>query len=71
MQLWQMDVMGGVLLEDGTELKAITGIDDHSRRTRSPQCLGEQRRAAQQTCPPEVSESSSRLFGVALQPGYA
>jgi transposase InsO family protein len=31
MELWQMDVMGGVLLSDGTELKAITGIDDHSR----------------------------------------
>jgi transposase InsO family protein len=31
MQLWQMDVMGGVHLEDGTELKVITGIDDHSR----------------------------------------
>jgi transposase InsO family protein len=31
MELWQMDVMGGVLLDDGTELKAVTGIDDHSR----------------------------------------
>jgi transposase len=31
MQLWQVDVMGGVILADGTELKAITGIDDHSR----------------------------------------
>jgi hypothetical protein len=31
MQLWQMDVMGGVLLEDGTEAKILTGIDDHSR----------------------------------------
>ena len=31
MQLWQMDVMGGVLLDDGTELKVITGVDDHSR----------------------------------------
>ena len=31
MELWQMDVMGGVPLQDGTELKAITGIDDHSR----------------------------------------
>lgn len=26
-----MDVMGGVMLEDGTECKVITGIDDHSR----------------------------------------
>jgi transposase len=31
MQLWQMDVMGGVLLEDATELKVVTGVDDHSR----------------------------------------
>jgi hypothetical protein len=31
MQLWQMDVMGGVDLDDGSELKVVTGIDDHSR----------------------------------------
>jgi transposase InsO family protein len=31
MELWQMDVMNGVLLDDGTELKIVTGIDDHSR----------------------------------------
>jgi transposase InsO family protein len=31
MELWQMDVMGRVRLADGTELSAVTGIDDHSR----------------------------------------
>ena len=31
MELWQMDIVGGVLLEDGTECKVLTGIDDHSR----------------------------------------
>jgi transposase InsO family protein len=31
MQLWQMDVMGGVELDDGSELKVVTGVDDHSR----------------------------------------
>ena len=31
MELWQMDVMGGVRLADGSELKVVTGIDDHSR----------------------------------------
>jgi transposase InsO family protein len=31
MELWQMDIMGGVRLTDGCELKIITGIDDHSR----------------------------------------
>jgi transposase InsO family protein len=31
MELWQMDVVGRIHLADGTELSAITGIDDHSR----------------------------------------
>ncbi|MGH3923188.1 MAG: helix-turn-helix domain-containing protein, partial [Pseudonocardiaceae bacterium] len=31
MQLWQIDVMGGVFLADGTEVKVVTGVDDHSR----------------------------------------
>jgi transposase InsO family protein len=31
MELWQMDVVGGVLLADGREAKILTGIDDHSR----------------------------------------
>ncbi len=31
MQLWQMDVMGGVILDDDTEAKVVTGVDDHSR----------------------------------------
>jgi len=31
MELWQMDVMGSVYLNDGTQLSVVTGIDDHSR----------------------------------------
>jgi transposase InsO family protein len=31
MQLWQMDVMGGLPLADGSQAKLVTGIDDHSR----------------------------------------
>jgi transposase InsO family protein len=31
MELWQMDVVGGVLLSSGAECKVLTGIDDHSR----------------------------------------
>ena len=31
MELWQLDIMGGIWLTDGHELKAVTGIDDHSR----------------------------------------
>jgi transposase InsO family protein len=31
MELWQMDIVGRFYLADGTELSAVTGIDDHSR----------------------------------------
>ncbi|MFD8159856.1 IS481 family transposase [Streptomyces malaysiensis] len=31
MELWQMDIVDGVLLADGGECKVVTGIDDHSR----------------------------------------
>jgi transposase InsO family protein len=31
MELWQLDIMGGVMLADGTEVKPISGIDDASR----------------------------------------
>ncbi len=31
MELWQMDVVGGFLMSDGTAAEALTGVDDHSR----------------------------------------
>jgi transposase InsO family protein len=31
MELWQIDVMGGVRLSNGIQLSVVTGIDDHSR----------------------------------------
>ena len=31
MELWQVDVVGGFPLADGTSAKALTGIDDRSR----------------------------------------
>jgi len=30
-ELWQLDLVGGIGLVDGSELKALTGVDDHSR----------------------------------------
>ena len=30
-ELWQMDVVGGFALADGSTAKALTGVDDHSR----------------------------------------
>ena len=31
MELWQMDIVGGVMLAGGGEAKIVSGIDDHSR----------------------------------------
>lgn len=31
MALWQLDIVGGVFLVDGREVKVVTGVDDHSR----------------------------------------
>jgi transposase InsO family protein len=31
MALWQLDIVGGMFLADGTEAKIVTGVDDHSR----------------------------------------
>ena len=31
MELWQLDVVGGVALDSGRYLKVVTGLDDHSR----------------------------------------
>jgi hypothetical protein len=31
MQLWRLDIIGGIPLADGRSAKLVTGIDDHSR----------------------------------------
>jgi hypothetical protein len=31
MALWQIDIVGGLMLADGTECKVVTGVDDHSQ----------------------------------------
>jgi hypothetical protein len=31
MELWQMDIVGRFHLADGSEVKVVTGVDDHSR----------------------------------------
>jgi transposase InsO family protein len=43
MELWQMDVVGGFLLADGTRAKALTGVDDHSRFCVSAALMGRER----------------------------
>jgi transposase InsO family protein len=60
MQLWQMDVMGGVLLDDGTELKVVSGIDDHSRFCIAAGLV--QRATSKAVC--EVLASALRVYGI-------
>jgi len=31
MDLWQLDIVGSVMMTDGSEAKVITGVDDHAR----------------------------------------
>jgi transposase InsO family protein len=72
MELWQMDVMGGVMLTDGTELKAITGIDDHSRfcviaklvvrATARPVCEALLEGLARHGVPEQILTDNGRVF---------
>ena len=48
MELWQMDVVGGFHLADGTVAKALTGVDDHSRFCVSARLM--QRERTQPVC---------------------
>src|SRR5437764_290940 len=43
MELWQVDVVHGFLLADGTSAKALTGIDDHSRFCVSARLMAKER----------------------------
>jgi hypothetical protein len=46
MELWQMDVVGGFPLADGTCAKVLTGIDDHSRYCVSARVMARERTRA-------------------------
>ena len=75
MELWQMDVVGGVLLADGTQAaKVLTGIDDHSRfcrlrrrdapgRPAGPVCARVRRRAGAPTgVPQQILTDNGKVF---------
>jgi transposase InsO family protein len=72
MELWQLDVVGGFLLADGSHAKALTGIDDHSRfcvsarlmsaeRTRAV-CDGLAAALAAYGCPQQLLTDNGRVF---------
>lgn len=60
MELWQMDIMGGLYLADGTELKVVRGIDDHSRFCVSAKVV--RRATARPVC--EALAEAMRAHGV-------
>jgi transposase InsO family protein len=63
MELWQMDVVGGVRLVDSSELKVITGVDDHSRFCVSAYVVA--RATARPTC--DALALAMRTHGVPAQ----
>ena len=63
MELWQMDVVGGFLLADGTAAKALTGIDDHSRFCVSAKLMPKER--TQLVC--DAFAAAMKTYGVPEQ----
>jgi hypothetical protein len=60
MELWQMDIVGGVRLADGSEAKIVSGIDDHSRFVVSAHVVA--RATARPTC--DALAKAMRAYGV-------
>jgi transposase InsO family protein len=60
MELWQLDIKGGVMLEGGRDAKLVTGIDDHSRFCVIAQLL--ERATGRQVCAALVT--ALERFGV-------
>ena len=63
MELWQLDVVHGFLLADGTTAKALTGVDDHSRFCVSARLMPRER--TQAVC--DGFSSALRTYGVPSQ----
>jgi transposase InsO family protein len=63
MELWQLDVVGGFLLADGTTAKALTGVDDHSRFCVSARLMSRER--TQLVC--DGFSAALRTYGVPEQ----
>jgi transposase InsO family protein len=63
MELWQMDIVGGVRLADGSEAKIVSGIDDHSRFCVSAYVVA--RATARPTC--DALALAMRRYGLPSQ----
>lgn len=63
MELWQLDLVHGFLLADGTSAKALTGVDDHSRYCVSARLMARER--TQAVC--DGFSSAMHAYGVPSQ----
>jgi len=72
MELWQLDVVGGFHLCDGTEVKAVSGIDDNSRfvvfaqlvsrATARPVCEALLAALRRHGCPDQILTDNGKVF---------
>jgi transposase InsO family protein len=79
MELWQMDIVGGVRLVDGSEAKIVSGIDDHSRfvvcacvvvrATALPVCDALEAAMAAHGVPEAILTDNGRVFTARFGPG--
>jgi transposase InsO family protein len=79
MELWQMDVVGGVRLVDGGEAKIVSGIDDHSRfvvsarvvarATARPVCDALEWAMATHGVPEAILTDNAKVFTARFGPG--
>jgi transposase InsO family protein len=63
MELWQLDVVHGFLLADGTSAKALTGVDDHSRFCVAARLMTRER--TQAVC--DGFSSALKMYGLPAQ----
>lgn len=79
MELWQMDIVGGVRLADGSEAKIVSGIDDHSRfvisahvvarATARPTCDALIKAMRAYGCPAQILTDNGKVFTGRFGPG--
>ena len=79
MELWQMDIVGGVRLADGSEAKIVSGVDDHSRfcvsayvverATAKPTCDALLRAMGRHGMPEQILTDNGKVFTGRFGPG--
>jgi transposase InsO family protein len=79
MELWQMDIVGGVRLVDGSEAKIVSGIDDHSRfvvsafvvarATARPVCDALEQAMERHGVPEAILTDNGKVFTARFGPG--